>query len=1072
MASTAQEVLMQALEQGGFIKKEGRSTGLFDAESIKTSMTTDLRYHTLFEMKGTDTIIDFVYETPGQSTDLPGITSIYFKALEQPTPEIIKELRSQTWNHGKSPTLWIATTESIRIYDGYARPREHDTEDSHLLEELKCIQGHLELINEFHKASFDSGEFWKSQYGTKLKKQQRVDMAMLGDLTATEDVLIRKLSTSEINRAIPPSTFVSIVHALLGRTIFVAYLEDRGLLDKAFFQKSYRCNSFKELLDNQPATYAFFHWLRETFNGDLFPIQPEEEDLVTEPLLELLKKFLSGSDMRAYAKNGDAPAIQLAFWPYKFDFIPIELISSIYEKFAHTRNANDAEANSVHYTRLPLVELLLSLAMRNVECTARVLDPACGSGVFLTEAFRRLVWKRSNREGGKAIKRDELHAMLRQQIFGIDIDRDAIHVTAFSLYLTLLELDPDPQPLEDLKFPSLLRSDSDLPPNLYVQDFCNTEHQFNSNKPFSNKSFDLIVGNPPWTALKPATASRDPENPDNGRQWGLDYCTLHNIPDKKPDQAFLIRSQDFAHPATTIAFIVCSRLFYQQEDPQWLHDFLSHTTVDVVVNLSDLVGESILFGGNASTRLPASILFFKATAPSEDAQLLYLTPKWYPESARSDEIKITAKDIGYLPQTLVREQPFLWKSAFRGSPRDYRLLNKLEKLSSFGNILIKAGLKHPTNGKLDFAHRGVIFGNGRQHDASALLGKPFLAAEQLTPYRMDIDQLSLFSRPTAERSHNKFLDLPAVILGRSLYQRHQQVTLAEPIGDKKHLVINQMYYGIPYSQAYPELSYKLNALLNSHLAFYMAFMFSSALGWDRKLIEVGDWWQVRLPESILEPVLLESVSDKQWITILTQEKWLRTHWSHTIENIPTWQAQQEELNRAVYQLYNLSAQEIMLVEDTLRYEIKPLLAKQERISNALVKATPEDLQKYAQRVCEQLDGVLTYANIELTADIIVSEYASPLRCCRFTQKQIGDIDQSEKVQVFTAENIEAILEKFSEDLRAQVADRLYTQRNLRVYNETGFWIIKDNQKSLWSEAAALNDADTVLYEHLTTMEEK
>src|ERR1700736_4274851 len=94
MASTAQEVLIQALEQGEFIRREERSTGLFDAESIRQSMTADLRYHTLFEHKGIDTTIDFVYEVPSQSPDLPGFTSIYFKALDYPSANLTYRLIS------------------------------------------------------------------------------------------------------------------------------------------------------------------------------------------------------------------------------------------------------------------------------------------------------------------------------------------------------------------------------------------------------------------------------------------------------------------------------------------------------------------------------------------------------------------------------------------------------------------------------------------------------------------------------------------------------------------------------------------------------------------------------------------------------------------------------------------------------------------------------------------------------------------------------------------------------------------------------------------------------------------
>jgi type I restriction-modification system DNA methylase subunit len=395
---------------------------------------------------------------------------------------------------------------------------------SHLLAELEEISGQINFLNEFHKQNFDTGDFWQNRFGKKIKQQQRIDAAMLNDLVSTERALIHE--------------FIQAVH------------------------------------EYSLSTYAFFGWLRKTFNGDLFPFQEHEQSLVDNQQLQVIRAFLSGIDMRSYSSAPDA-ILQKRFWPYKFNFIPIELISSIYEMFAHLRDSSAAEARSTHFTQFSLVELVLNIAMRDMPHTAKVLDPACGSGIFLVEAFRSLVWKRA-REYGQP-NRDELHDMLRSQIFGIDIDSDAVHVTAFSLYLTLLELDPDPQPLSALKFPSLLSAGT-LVPNLYSQDFCNTEHVFNRNEPFMSKGFDIIIGNPPWTALKQRDAPRDPDNPQTGPQWGLQYCKDHDIPDNKPDQAFMIRASDFARPGTRIAFIVCSRLFYQQQDPLWLETYINNNT--------------------------------------------------------------------------------------------------------------------------------------------------------------------------------------------------------------------------------------------------------------------------------------------------------------------------------------------------------------------------------------------------------------------------------------------------------------------------------------------------------------
>lgn len=77
------------------------------------------------------------------------------------------------------------------------------------------------------------------------------------------------------------------------------------------------------------------------------------------------------------------------------------------------------------------------------EYNCPVLDPACGSGIFLVESYKRLIkrWKQAKRV--EKVPYDDLVELLTGNIFGIEFDKTAIRVAAFSLYLTLIdELDP------------------------------------------------------------------------------------------------------------------------------------------------------------------------------------------------------------------------------------------------------------------------------------------------------------------------------------------------------------------------------------------------------------------------------------------------------------------------------------------------------------------------------------------------------------------------------------------------------------------------------------------------------
>src|SRR5262249_40027050 len=138
-----------------------------------------------------------------------------------------------------------------------------------------------------------------------------------------------------------------------------------------------------------------------------------------------------------------------------FDFahVPVGLLSQVYEDFCWHWETADAVATSVHYTPKNIVITLIDEAFHDVESAdeARVLDPACGAGVFLVLAFRR-IYRAAWKARGRRPDRRTIRKVLNRQLAGFDVSENALRLAALSLYLTALELDPRPQPLADLKF--------------------------------------------------------------------------------------------------------------------------------------------------------------------------------------------------------------------------------------------------------------------------------------------------------------------------------------------------------------------------------------------------------------------------------------------------------------------------------------------------------------------------------------------------------------------------------------------------------------------------------------------
>jgi hypothetical protein len=131
-----------------------------------------------------------------------------------------------------------------------------------------------------------------------------------------------------------------------------------------------QANSYLNALESHQVTYLLFRELSTLFNGDLFPIESAENQ-VGQSHLDLVFSFLKRTDL----ETG-----QLSLWPYNFEYVPIELISNIYDIFIDKKRSAGA-----YYTPLPLADFILEEAMgvESLRPDMTVLDPACGSGIFL-----------------------------------------------------------------------------------------------------------------------------------------------------------------------------------------------------------------------------------------------------------------------------------------------------------------------------------------------------------------------------------------------------------------------------------------------------------------------------------------------------------------------------------------------------------------------------------------------------------------------------------------------------------------------------------------------------------------
>ena len=554
--------------------------------------------------------------------------SVYFKFdEEEPPTERIAAWHREIWNQGFAPLLWVISPKRIAIYNGFSRPREEGNAADHLLDSFERIEEELDRLDALAgRLAMETGEFWRQVRA--VDRKSCVDRQLLSDLGALEGDLLS--GNLERPRA----------QGLIGRSVFAQYLVDRGIVTRQFLEREYGHGTLSAILRDRQATEGLFDWLRETFNGDMFP--QEGSTLPERKHLHRVADFLDAVD----PVSG-----QRTFFPYQFDVIPVELISSIYEQFAHSDATSGSGRDAdVHYTRLSVVSLVLDEITEGLTGHETVLDLSCGSGVFLVEALRRLVAQRC-RDGRPS--RKTIRSTLHEQIFGVDISEAAVRVAAFSLYLAALELDPNPKPPRALKFRPLIGR------TLIVGDAWNVENtpqgRIALTEKGKRKTFDVIVGNPPWSY--PGKAARFARNlePDQGNIRSPRGVSLD----------FVSRAMDFASGETRFGVVLSAVQFFSRSGTgsKVLRRLIENLSPVTLVNLS--YQSNWLFSrGN----LPAMVLFARHR-PSHRAELTAVQVPWSPAGEKSHTFEIARDDVVTLPLSDWMSNPEWLKAAFfRAAP--------------------------------------------------------------------------------------------------------------------------------------------------------------------------------------------------------------------------------------------------------------------------------------------------------------------------------------------------------------------------------------------------------------------
>jgi type I restriction-modification system DNA methylase subunit len=997
------EIYQRVMEHTGFYHDGVPTTGVIEAEDIRN------KNEYLYKCIKYSAVINPEQINARAIYELSGSPCIYFTQLNEPNPRELAKLHKLSWNHGSAPMLWVITPEQVLLYNCYSQPKKQDENDPnrHLIESFETTKSGLNRMIQFaSRLQIESGEFWQWEKANKIDRQQRVDSVLVKDLNQAEEKLTKE---KKLER--------QFAHALLIRSVFVAYLQDRDILSQKFFSSRFGVDSFNELLNDKLATYELFEWLQTIFNGDLFPVSIKERDAVAKKHLEVAQSLIGGVE--------EIGTGQQRLWrAYDFKVIPIELISSIYESFIYATDSKSAKENSTHYTPINLVDLVLSEVFKELDGDAKVLDLACGSGVFLVESLRRLVVKHWT--NGESQTRHLIRETLYNQIYGVDINPEAVQIAAFSLYLTALELDYEleqhRQLADDLKFQKLIGN------NLFASDAFDETAEFNQIEQFTHKQFSAIVGNPPWTKPKSNKSAEqycERKRPDSGDPDG--YPTAYGTP---PDQAFLWRIGDFANNKTCIGLILHGKPFFSNDTAatKAKESLLMRFKPKVIVNLSKLRREHIFPNSEA----PAMILIAEGKYSEQRDSFYFVCPERSIDFRRHGIVEIGAEHIKKLPVFSTALESNMLKIATWGSARDMCLI---QKLADFTNIKQIAG-NPPKN--------GFNYGN-KQEIPQELMNKKCLPSSKMPRYQIDVDKLDFPPATMESPRDSQIYKAPLVIISLNVDGNDAFSAFSQ-----EDVVYTQRYSGISFAKDQVSLAHYLNGVINSSIISYFLFFTASSWGIERNEIKTQDLGILPVPKPNEE--------NERFITqIIEIEGRLRESPSQSVEK-----HLKKQLDEAVFNLYGLDDKERILVEDTTQITIDLYMNREK--STALRRPKTADLEAYSIQLMSVIKPFFQTLNERSIVADIFSIPKTPLQVVKFSI--VPYPGRESVIQTVQAEDLVTVLKSIAEQLPPKLADRVFTRRNARIYIGENLYIIKPAQLRYWTRSAGLNDADTVLAEHL------
>lgn len=970
-------------------------------------------------------------------------------------PKTLLETQKLAWNFCRSPLLitiephivrkWsccempltIPTTEEMNLFDQTPTPGTSTPEILPSIEFDPTTGRCLDVTAARSLAWIEliSGHFFEVE-AHRFPLEQRADRMLLRNLKEVRQKL-RDMGLQD-----------TYSHDLLARIIFVQFLFDRKdsdgnaalnpeklleLHSQGTLSNSY--DNLASLLGNYDDTYALFQWLNSRFNGDLFPgkgrtpeLQREEWNVEKQHVrpehLLLLADFIRG--------DLEMSSGQFCLWPqYAFDAIPLEFISSIYEEFV-----KESEGTGIHYTRDFVVDLMLDrvLPWTSDEWDIKIIDPACGSGIFLVKAFQRLIyrWKFAHRDQEIEISSETLRYLLENCITGIDKDPNAVRVASFSLYLAMCD-EIDPRYYWDdahkVQFPVLRNRRI-----IHADFFDETSDAVNVQKNANN--YDLVIGNPPW-------GDGTLDSSEHAQFWAKNNEI--RVANNDIGILFLIKGLRLTKSGGHICLIQsASALLYNQENTAIelrRSLFLTYARVEYIINLAaySKLSSYDLF---RNVRVPTCI-FIGCSSPADGSPFWYECPKPHYNGQDLTRIIIDQHDIHSVYPEDIFAEPSIWATLMWGGNRDRSLVQRLTKYQTLEQLKVNGFVK---------TREGINYGDRQKYEPQILDKRlfkekdfPFDQSLQLHAEELEVNRNAYIH--SKDSSDFSAFSLPQLLIKAGWRKRHKrfQARLVDSNDSIGPVISSQSYLSVHAMNTDLPILEHACLVYNSSVANYFLLLTSGRFAFDRAEPLAKELRSVPLPlrntQKFALPDTVGGVDD------------------------------------LAYELFGFNGAERILIEDMVNVTLpdykegkhSPGRLPTQRVSDDLFGTVEPELSAYAEvfrRVIkagfgdDKQAGAIIYTERDNNAHLPV----------RFISVVLNSpAHEAVRIEPIASDELSDRLVRFYKTSLSAENRRAFYERTARAYDiqETNegtciiVTIIKPDQARYWTRSMAMRDADEI-----------